>query len=290
MTREKVYLPQTETEWMQTGKFTLGQEAIDNRSIQYALTLPGSPEGMVVMVGGIPAEPERRQKQPIINKLYGCLALRFLEMGWVSVLYNQPGTGKSTGILSAETLSSMTHTLVELTTRIGSKLSVGRVAFIGMSSGSYMAARASADIANAGFEISSLALQSPAAYPLEAETVPYSPAFTDIISSDWRVESSPVFGDVEEAANKGTKILFSYFQKDNPPIPLHIQGAYWSLGDKLIGQGHNVTKYIISGVEHNFRRMNSTHTRNIVDNNSIFTTAQLIESYLCNEQIQYAER
>jgi len=109
------FLPQTEAEWLQTGEFEIGNSLILGNSIRYALVRPQAPSRtLTVMVGGIPRDAERQRTLPLINKLYGRLALLQARRDSYSLLYSQPGTGKSTGDLSRETFRTRIDTLVGL--------------------------------------------------------------------------------------------------------------------------------------------------------------------------------
>lgn len=95
--RKRDYLPQSETEWLKTGKFRIETVKIGTKKIRCALAHSSESDRIVVMVGGIPRDPGRREKLPLINKLYGHLAIKLLDHNISSLLYNQPGTGGSSG-------------------------------------------------------------------------------------------------------------------------------------------------------------------------------------------------
>ena len=123
-------------------------------------------------------------------------------------------------------------------------------------------------------------MQSPAAYPEEAEIVPYGSRFSEIVHSEWDVSTSPVFNDLKEAVQRGSHLLISYFQKDDPPIPSNIQAAYLDLLASMLVDGLPVIAYTIYGVEHNFRRIGSDHGDNIVNNDSIRGVAQILAEFI----------
>ena len=84
------HLPQSEAEWLKTGKFEVENIAIGGKEIRCALVRGPENSPLVTMVGGIPRDHERRKKLPLINKLYGHLALKILDQAESSLLYNQP--------------------------------------------------------------------------------------------------------------------------------------------------------------------------------------------------------
>jgi pimeloyl-ACP methyl ester carboxylesterase len=154
------------------------------------------------------------------------------------------------------------------------------VVFVGMSAGSYMACRAAETIQESGMRVSALVLQSPAAYPLSAEFKTYGRDFTDTLSNEWDISSSPVFDAIRKAASNDTKVMVSFFEKDDPPIPTAIQDTYAQTIDELSSQGHIARLHTIDGVEHNFRRIGSDHSGNIVNNDSVRETARAIKDFI----------
>ena len=223
--RREDYLPQSEREWIDFGGFETGYETVRGKNIRIAAKLPESDPGkLVVMVGGIPRSPERRKTLPLINKLYGRLAVLLARSGHMSLLYNQPATGLSEGNFNEDTLASRTADLSDLTILTARKHGVKRASFVGMSAGSYMAARATSLLESDTLAIEELVLQSPAAFPEAAEIVPYGEKFRQTLSRGWRISDSPVFEDIRDAATRGTRLAISYFQKDDPPHPFPYSG------------------------------------------------------------------
>lgn len=278
----KDFLPQSEREWLEFGEFRLEQRPVHGVDIciAHADGCHDSAGKLVLMAGGVPRDPERRQKLPLINKLYGNLALKLAEDGHHSILYNQPGTGRSGGDFSAETLASRTRTLAGLALAAAEEGGHDEIILVGMSAGSYMAGRAVEMIERGGPIVRGLALQSPAAYPQAAEHVPYGNEFTETIRSNWEVPASPVFTDIKRASSRGTRLLVSYFQKDDPPIPVPIQEYYMDTVAALQDSGYDATMYSIYGVEHNFRRLGTDHKRNVVSNDSIRATTQVLRDFV----------
>lgn len=274
-------LPQSDNEWQQTADFEAGLVPVGDEKIQYAYLAPAeSSDHMVIMLGGVPRNPERQSRLPLINKLYGSIALQAQYSNIHSLMYQQIGTGGSSGDLRAETLQTRTSHLAEVITRFKQSKNIGRVSLIGMSLGSYLAARAVEDIESRGVEVSHLVLQSPAAYPKEAERLPYGQAFKETISQPWDVLGSPVFADIRRYLSGGGRVAASYFEKDEPPIPKHIQNAYFDVFSEASNQGLAVTTYSIAGLEHNFRRIGSDHNGNIVHNGAVKAVATQIAEFI----------
>ncbi|MEI7759067.1 MAG: alpha/beta fold hydrolase [bacterium] len=270
------YLPQSEKEWLDIGDFEIGRVDINNNSIRYAY-YDGSEnnDNLTVMVGGIPKDPERQINLPLINKLYGRIAILLANQGKSSLMFNHAGTGGSSGSLEIETFGTRIETLKNITEFIANKNSLSRINFIGMSSGSYIAARAHA-LLNKNLELNNLVLQSPAAYPIEAENIPYGDNFRDLLNSKWEIKSSPVFKNIMEASQLGARVVISYFQKDDANIPIDIQNAYFDLTTEMMNNSSDVVTYSIYGVEHNFRRIGFKPSDNIVNNESVRNTADNI--------------
>ncbi len=58
------------------------------------------------MVEGIPRDLDRRNKLPLINKLYDLMATKLVDHDVNSVLYNQPATGGSSGDCDSKTITT----------------------------------------------------------------------------------------------------------------------------------------------------------------------------------------
>lgn len=278
----KDILPQNEREWLELGEFCIEQRPIEGVDIHIARTGRdhASAGKLVLMVGGIPRDSERRQNLPLINKLYGNLALKLAQDGHQSIMYNQPGTGLSGGDFSTETLVSRTRTLAGLALEIAEEDDHDEVVLVGMSAGSYMSGRAVDMIESNGPIVRGLALQSPAAYPELAEHVPYGDEFSEIIKSDWEIPTSPIFSDIKRAVSRGTRLLVSFFQKDTPQIPMPIQECYLDTVAAMQESDYDARMYSIYGVEHNFRRLGSDHKGNVVCNDSIRATTQVLRDFV----------
>ncbi len=274
MKHRKEILYQSEKEWLGTGKFTIITTTILGNQIRYAITNSAVTNKLVTMVGGIPRDPDRRKKLPLINKLYGLMAVKQVDYGVNSVLYNQPSTGGSSGDWNSETISTRSDTLVELIKKTGNLTKCSRHTIIGTSAGAYMAARAVDLLTGDTNQIKKLILISPAAYPHEIEDMPYGKEFTRIISKPWDIANSPIFKRLEGFVCSGGSLVISFFETDDPPIPRHIQYHYREFARKLIAQNKDVQLITIPNVAHNFRRINTSEKGNVVDNESIRTTAE----------------
>ena len=277
---EKDSLPQSEVEWLATGKFRIKTILINQNQIRCALTRGPDKSRLIIMVSGIPRDPTRRQQLPLINKLYGHLAITMLDHGINSLLYNQPATGGSSGEWKKETLHTRSKTLVSIASHFGQQTSASDIALIGTSAGAYMAVSAIEAIQRTGHTVSKLALLSPAAYPKEIEEIPYGEAFTQRIHTPWDIATSPVFPRLQKfIASKGS-LLVSFFEADNPPIPEYVQEYYRSFVRQLSTEGHDVTILTIPDVAHNFRRIGVSERKNVVDNNSIRATTAKLSQFL----------
>lgn len=274
-------LPQSEVEWLSVADFETGFVPIVDEKIRYALLSPAEPsERMVIMIGGVPRNPERQSRLPLINKLYGSIALQSKQLGMHSLMYQQLGTGKSSGDLKNETLFSRTEHLAELVSYFNKVAGIGRVSLIGMSLGSYLAARATARIETNGIKVDSLVLQSPAAYPEAAEQLAYGPTFTETISHPWVTADAPVFDDLKHYLHRGGRVTLSYFERDEPPIPKKIQEAYQDVITEAASKGLYVNAYSIASLEHNFRRFGSDHYGNVVHNGAVKAVANQISEFI----------
>lgn len=282
MNHKKEVLPQSEKEWLKTGKFIISSTTILGNQIRYALTNSAETSLLVTMVGGIPRDPERRKKLPLINKLYGLMAVRLVDCNANSLLYNQPATGESSGNWDYETINTRSDTLANLIKYIGRSFGCKNHVIVGSSAGAYMAVKSLDVIKKSKNAVGKLILISPAAYPLEIEEVPYGNEFTKIICTPWDVARSPIFNRLEHFVKGGGSLLISFFESDDPPIPNYIQQYYCEFARKLIAQKYDVQLVTIPGVKHNFRRINSSDHNNIVDNASIRATADKFLDFMCN--------
>ena len=277
---KKNYLPQSEAEWLKIGKFEIEKVRIHEREIRCALVRGPEHSPLITMVGGIPRDPERRKNLPLINKLYGHLALKMQDQDESSLLYNQPATGGSTGEWEMETLRSRTEVLVETSRYFFDHIKASNLSLIGTSAGAYMAIRALPQFEELGIEVSKLVLLSPAAFPENIENVPYGESFSSIIRENWDVAESPAFSLLETYLKKGGSVFTSFFEADDPPIPRHIQNFYKNFAERLANEGTDITSAIISGVAHNFRRIDVPEGGNLVDNDSVRRTATMLADFL----------
>ncbi|MGD0328220.1 MAG: hypothetical protein ABSB00_00700 [Minisyncoccia bacterium] len=274
------YLPQSEIEWLKTGKFEVEKVVIGGREIRCALARGPEYSPLITMVGGVPRDPERRKKLPLINKLYGHLALKMLDQAESSLLYNQPATGGSTGKWEKETFQSRTEVLVETSKYFYDRTKSSNLSLIGTSAGAYMAINALEQLENLEIKVPKIVLLSPAAFPKSIENIPYGESFSRIIREDWNVAESPVFPVLEKYIKNDGSIFISFFEADDPPIPKHIQDFYKTFAQRLSDEGANIKFTTIPGVAHNFRRIGISEGANVVDNDSIRTTATILADFL----------
>lgn len=287
--RRSDYLPQSEVEWLETGKFQVEMVTINDRQIRCALARGLENEPLTVMAGGIPRDQERREKLPLINKLYGHLAIKMLDQNKSSLLYNQPSTGGSSGEWEKETLLSRSDALVGVTEYFYRGVSASDVTLIGTSAAGYMTVNALEQLQDRGVKVLKLVLLSPAAYPEEVENIPYGEMFTELIRRQWNVAESPVFPRLERYVKDGGALFISFFEADDPPIPRHIQEYYKTFARRLSEEGGDVTLMTIPGVTHNFRRINSQESKNIVDNDSIRSTTAMLVNFLIENKNEQTE-
>ncbi len=278
--REKEYLPQSEAEWLSTGKFSNETVPVRSNRIRCAVAKGPRTHRLIIMVGGIPRDPTKRERLPLVNKLYGHLARKLLDCGVTSIMYNQPATGGSTGEWEKETLNTRTQTLEDLTIHFVQQYLATDIGLIGTSSGAYMAVSAIEKIQSERCKVSKLVLLSPAAYPLEIERVPYGEEFTRLIRTLWDIATSPVFAKLRKFVTTGGALLVTFFEADNPPIPEYVQEYYRGFVRQSSKEGWNTKVFTIPGVAHNFRRIGSAEIRNVVDNDSIRVTADTLSQFL----------
>lgn len=277
MASGKVRIPQSEAEWIQTGQFETGFIQVFDRKIRYAATVVPNHTRVVTMVGGIPKDVSRRENLPLINKLYGLLALELTRVGIKSVLYNQPATGQSGGRWEEETLHTRASVLTELVNHFSAR-SGTKHTIIGSSAGAYMALQTLEMLEEQ--TVNKLVLLSPAAYPGCVETVPYGPNFTAAISSNWPVAESPVFARIEEYVVGGGNLFLSFFEADDPPIPQPIQAHFRTIASRLANNGGAVQSTTILGVGHNFRRIIVKKNQNLIDNQAVVRTVETLLQFI----------
>ncbi len=275
-------LPQSESEWMATKVFSLEAIKVGENEIQCAFSQGGRGNSVTAMVGGLPRDPSRREKLPLINKLYGNLAVELSHRRESSVLYNQPGTGRSTGDWEKGTITTRAHVLTEVSKYFYIKGEASSLAIVGTSAGGYMAVRALDELQKNGVVVSKLALLSPAAYPESVEEIPYGENFSNTIRTPWDVSTSPIFPLLTKFVKEGGSVLITFFEHDDPPIPRHIQEYYKSFVKELSDAGGDIEIVIIEGVAHNFRKIGIAEGDNIVDNQSVRVTTSKLTSFLTN--------
>ncbi len=277
---QKVPMPQTEADWLTTGKFQVENVTVRETPIKCALVQGREKGRLVTMAGGIPREVDRQRNLPLINKLYGQLAVELASHGVSSLLYNQPATGGSGGKWEEETLQSRTEVLADIVVHFSRRLSVADNALIGSSAGAYMAVSAAEKIKTHGEIVSKMILLSPAAYPEKVEVVPYGPEFSRLIREPWDVATSPVFAKLASFASDGGKVLTCFFEVDDPPIPQFIQEYYRSFVRQISTNGNGESIITIPGVAHNFRKLQRAKRENVTDDDSIRATAAKFLEFL----------
>jgi pimeloyl-ACP methyl ester carboxylesterase len=271
------HVPQSETEWLASGQFTTGFVDIRGDHIRTAVTDAGKNAPLTVMVGGLPRDPEVRQSLPVINKLYGDLSIQLLRFNHASVLYNQPATGKSTGNWETDTLQTRTDTLVDLTEHIAQEKSATGLSLVGTSAGGPMVLSAAQQLSEKGIDVEKITLISPAAYPEIVEDIPYGDTFRDTIRSPWDFTTSPSFPKLRRFVENGGSVYLSFFEQDDPPIPMAIQDCYRELSHELASDGGSIQFSIISGVAHNFRTLNAPTSRVYDDAKIVLSSSQITE-------------
>lgn len=204
-------LPQSEAEWLATGKFNIETVRIGENNIRCALAKGSKGTSLTTMVGGIPRDPKRRENLPLINKLYGHLAEKMLSVNESSLLYNQPGTGGSTGDWEKENLKTRVETLVGVADFFYKEVESSSLSIIGTSAGGYMAVKSAEELKKKGINISKLALLSPAAYPEDIEDIPYGEKFSEVNRKPWDVATSPIFPAVRKFVIEGGSVFISFF-------------------------------------------------------------------------------
>ena len=274
------YLPQSEAEWLKTGKFEIETIAIDGREIRCAFVRGPEHSPLITMVGGVPRDLERRKKLPLINKLYGHLALKILDQAESTLLYNQPATGGSTGEWEKETFQSRTDVLVKTSKYFYDRAKSSNLSLVGTSAGAYIAIKALEQLENLEITVPKITLLSPAAFPKNVENMPYGESFSRNIRESWNVAESSIFPILEKYIKNGGSVFISFFEADDPPIPKHIQDFYKNFAQRLSDEGANIRFTIIPGVAHNFRRIGVPEGANIVDNDSVRTTATMLADFL----------
>lgn len=277
---KKEHLPQSEEEWLKTGEFEIENIAIGERNVRCALVRGPEHSPLVTMVGGVPRDPERRERLPLINKLYGYLALKLFEQDESALLYNQPATGGSTGEWGKETFQSRTEVLVETAKYFYNRTKSSSLSLIGTSAGAYMAINALEQLEGLGIQVPKLALLSPAAFPKGIEDMPYGESFSRAIHENWNVAESPAFPLLEKYVKSGGSVFISFFEADDPPIPEHIQNYYKDFAQRLSDESADIRVATIPGVAHNFRRIGVPEGANVVDNDSIRATAAVLADFL----------
>lgn len=273
-------MPQTEADWLENDLFLVQTVGINTIPIRCATVQGAQCKRLVTMIGGIPRESDRQRNLPLVNKLYGHLALALQPLSISSLLYNQPATGGSGGNWDTETLQSRTEALAALVKHFQTQLGTIENALIGSSSGAYMAVGAIEKIQAGGGEVTRLILLSPAAYPEKIERVPYGVEFTQILREPWDIATSPVFARLERFVKDGGKVLKCFFEVDDPPIPRYIQEYYQNLLREWSHGSNGISVMIIPGVAHNFQKLQRRKRENTVDEDSVRLTAKKFLEFL----------
>lgn len=271
---EKGKLPQTEAEWLELADVYEAYVDVNGLVTNYAVF--GSKQidktnEITIYAGGIPRDSERREKLPLVNKLFGYVASGLAMRSTIGINFNWPGQGRSEGNILSTSIDSRSAFLSQFSKKLADEFDVEKVNFVGASMGAYCAALAGEQIDP--LRLGKFAFLSPAAYPESAHDLTYADGFSLEINKPWDVCKSPIYNALTELH---TPTLVAYSEFDDPPIPIVVQDAFKSLSHTISG----IESYTIADVCHNFRRPDSDQSGNIVDNEAVRSFGRKVVSFI----------
>ena len=271
---EKGKLPQTEKEWLNLADIHEKYVDVEGLAVNYAVfgsKQANSADKITIYAGGTPRDSTRREKLPLVNKLFGYIASGMAMQSTIGVNFNWPGQGRSEGDILSSSIDSRALLLAQLSEKLADIFDVGRIDLVAASMGAYCATLAAQQIDSS--RLGKVAFLSPAAYPESAHSLTYKNGFSAEISKPWEVSESPIYSILAELH---VPTLVAYSEFDDPPIPKVIQSEFKNLSDIE----PSVEFHTIVGVSHNFRRPGLDHTGNVVDNNAVRSFGHKVVSFL----------
>jgi dienelactone hydrolase len=267
-------LPQTEAEWLDLTDVYEAYVDVNGSVTNYAVF--GSEQiqktnEITIYTGGIPRDSKRREKLPLVNKLFGYVASGLAMRSTIGINFNWPGQGRSEGNILSTSINSRSAFLSEFSKKLADEFEVEKVNFVGASMGAYCAVLAGQQIDT--LRLGKFAFLSPAAYPASAHNLTYRDGFSLEINKPWNVCKSPVY---KTLADLHVPTLIAYSEFDDPPIPRTVQEAFKSLSETV----PEIDLYTIANVCHNFRRPGSDQSGNIVDNEAVRTFGRKVVSFI----------
>lgn len=237
--------------------------------------LDNSAESATIFVGGILRTAAEREGMPSVPTFFGAVASRIaahVENPSVGIVFNWPGQGLSAGDALDTSIDSRAELLADMAARVQEKYSVEKINFLGCCMGAY-SSMVALDSLTAD-DVGRLMFLSPPAFPEQSHGLAYKDgAFSEAISQDWQLDQSPAWRMVRDIRHPS---LFTYFERDDPPIPQAIQDAY----EAEAANSEHIELRTITNAGHNFRRLDRPYEAKVTNLEVVETTAQEAADFL----------
>jgi pimeloyl-ACP methyl ester carboxylesterase len=232
---------------------------------------------LVCMIGGIPRGKENSPDfHPLNSGTFEAYANEFARRGEASFVMSPVGMGASGGDTFEHSIGDRIDAWVQAVERLARdpRFDQEQITLLGNSMGGHIAIKVAEILATKGINIKSLILVSPAAYPDELEKVNFG--------SQWGEAAKRLSGSrirVFEALEdfKG-RVLLSWAQSDRP-ISIDKQKLYNKVLSDRMRRGRSDTAMSQVAVEHNFRKLNSNPTDNIIEISSLNNAAKVFADW-----------
>lgn len=272
----EVLLPQSDAEWLAIEGFRAVDIHTSIGQLKGALVEPRHKQDSTatIMFGGITRKAASGGHMPLAGRFYGELARLLQKHGSTSAMIQLPGIGESEGRVGDFTVRDRILSVSEASQDIQNVGSVDHVNLLGTSMGGYIALRAGYEMLQDGKAPNQLVLLSPAAYPSDIEDVCMGQSFRERARSDWSWDETVIQRDIKALTDAGTVVRFYAYEQDDPPIPKAVQAHYEQLIDTANALGHVVSRHIIPGVKHSFRRLDTDLRSMVIDEYAVVKTAK----------------
>lgn len=232
---------------------------------------------LVCMIGGIPRNKENsRDFHPLKSGTFEAYSMEFARRGEASFVMSPVGMGDSEG----DTFSHSIEDRIDAWTRAimmlaeDPRFDADNFSLLGNSMGGHIAIKVSERLSAQGLNVKNLILVSPAAYPDEVEEVNFG--------SQWGKTAEKYSGSMaqvfEVLKNIRGRVLLSWVQSDRP-VSVEKQSAYNEVMDERMRSGSSDTAMSHVGVEHNFRKLNSNPSDNLIEIGSLDNAAKIFADW-----------
>ncbi len=232
---------------------------------------------LVCMIGGIPRNKENSPDfHPLNSGTFEAYSNEFARRGEASFAMSPVGMGNSEGDTFEHGIGDRIDAWAKAVEQLARdpRFDQDQITLLGNSMGGHVAIKVAEILATKGINIKSLILVSPAAYPDELEEINFGSQWGEV-ANQLSGSSARVFDVLKDF--KG-KVLLSWAQSDRP-VSVEKQKLYNEVLANRMQRGGSDTAMSQVAVEHNFRKLNSNPTDNIIEISSLDNAAKVFADW-----------